>query len=999
MMEETQEIPLPGAIDDIAVGGGGRYLVFLSKSLGKIGIFDVNQLKIVGYIPAADSDTVFAVGAKKVIVVSNSSGVVARWDLATQVRELTQSIDLGAAAKVAFMGSASAGPAYVGTADSYSTKLLHVDVETLKTAPFAAENFGHRSGNNFRISADGNVIGMWASSVSPSGLNVLVKTGDKWKVYDEHTSAGSIVPSPTGRHVYTSIGIYTNQLRRVGAGRNRKDRAEYLVPAVHGPFYLSVETERRGSREKNGDLVSLKLEGDGRSLAAIPAVTEIAEEGDEWGRQSLILDKRLYFIPDANLIVKVASTKDKLIAVRFDVKQALQSSPVNFLLVTSRPPLSLKAGETLNYSLVVQSKAGGVSYSLDSAPEGMQVSPTGVLTWKTTAKSPANSNVIVTVSDKAGQQVFHTFSLPVNGGDTNAAQQGLTTSAAPSGTAKLLATTPLDAKEEAKSIPLPGTLTDVAVGGNGRFLLLHLADLKKVAVFDVSQAKIVGYLPAADDNTKVVAGATRALVFSISQGVVTRYQLATLQREVSAAIPTPDSIQYVGMGAGTEGPVLLRTSAGTGEIDRAMLQFLDLNTLKLMPVTWPDGQMPHAVVRDRNVIHVATNGSVFNVQGMGAFRWNGGALQRLTGGNQFGGDRGVSLPAADGSHFLANGQLQNADLRAIGDQSLNFGIAVPSVTGRYFLSFKRQEVLQGSSEKQSLKLYIFGDSRPLVTLNDVPVSIGGNSHYNANFLGFENRIFFIPDAHALVTLPASNDRIELRRLNVDEALEASGVDYLVVNSQPPTTAEIGKAYSYAVKVKSKKGGVKFGLDSGPAEMKVAADGKVTWTVPQDLADEKVNVVLNVSDASGQSTYHTFAIEIPEIKTKAAEAKKQREEQQRLAQEQQRLAQVQAAKQAMERRNAERAAAEQAAALQKQREAAEATAKPTMRVWTDSTGEHKLTARFVELLEKKTVVLQLDTGETRKIPLNRLSDTDIYEAVKADLMSQGIKTSKESPFSP
>lgn len=995
MQGDKQEISLPGTIDEIAVGGGGRYLVFLSKSLGKIGVFDVNQLKIVGYIPAADADTAFAVGATKVIVISNGSGVIARWDLATQMRELTQSIDVGAAVKVALMGSASPGPAFIGTADSYSTKMSQVDVETLKVTPFTPESNRHSSGNNFRISVEGNVIGMWASGLSPSGLNTFVKSGDKWTGYNEHTSAGSIVPSPTGKYVYTAIGIYTNQLRRLGANPTHRERPEYFIPAAHGPYYLSVETERRGSRDKKADVVSLKLEGDERALATIPNVADVAEEGDEWARQTLTLDKRMFFIPDANLIVKVASTKDKFIAVRFDVNQALQNSDVNYLLITSRPPLSIKAGEKLSYPLVVKSKGGGVTYSLDSAPEGMQISPTGVLAWTTTTKSPANSKIIITVSDKTGQQAFHTFSLMVSGGDANPTQPASTTAPAPMGTAKLLATTPLDAKEGAKSIPLPGTITDVVVGGNGRFLLCYLRELKKIAVFDVSQAKIVGYLPAADDDTKVVAGATRALVFSISQGVVARYRLDTLQREVSTTIPTPDSIQYAGMGAGTEGPVLIRTAKGTGQLDSATLQFLDLNTLKMLPVTWPNGQAPHAVFRDMHVIRVATNGSVYAVQGIGGFRLNGGAIQYLTGGDRFGGGGGNSLPAADGSHFLSNGQLQNADQKAIGDQSTNFGVAIPSVTGRYFLSFKAQDFHRGSSDKQSLKLYMFGDSRPLVTLNDVPVSISSNSNYSPNFLGWDKRIFFVPDAHALVTLPASNDRIELQRLNIDEALEASGVDYLVVDSQAPATAETGKTYAYAIKVKSKKGGVKFGLDAAPPEMKIAADGKLNWPVPKDLADEKVNVVVSVGDASGQSTYHTFAIEIPENKVKAAEAKRQREEQLRLAQEQQRLAQAEARKQETERRNAERVAA-----MQRQKEAAEqAVVKPVMRIWTDSSGEHKLTAKFVEVLERKTVVLQLDTGETRKIPLNRLSEADIYEAVKNDLLSQGIKASPQSPFSP
>ena len=54
---------------------------------------------------------------------------------------------------------------------------------------------------------------------------------------------------------------------------------------------------------------------------------------------------------------------------------------------------------------------------------------------------------------------------------------------------------------------------------------------------------------------------------------------------------------------------------------------------------------------------------------------------------------------------------------------------------------------------------------------------------------------------------------------------------------------------------------KVKLDSGPEGMKVAADGTVSWAVPANFADTAVTVILTISDASGQETFHTFTLPV------------------------------------------------------------------------------------------------------------------------------------------
>src|SRR2546423_35325 len=61
--------------------------------------------------------------------------------------------------------------------------------------------------------------------------------------------------------------------------------------------------------------------------------------------------------------------------------------------------------------------------------------------------------------------------------------------------------------------------------------------------------------------------------------------------------------------------------------------------------------------------------------------------------------------------------------------------------------------------------------------------------------------------------------------------------------------------------RSGAGQLRHRLESSPAGMKVAADGKLEWKVPLDLADEQASVILTVADASGQEVYHSFNITI------------------------------------------------------------------------------------------------------------------------------------------
>ena len=48
---------------------------------------------------------------------------------------------------------------------------------------------------------------------------------------------------------------------------------------------------------------------------------------------------------------------------------------------------------------------------------------------------------------------------------------------------------------------------------------------------------------------------------------------------------------------------------------------------------------------------------------------------------------------------------------------------------------------------------------------------------------------------------------------------------------------------------------------GTCSAQVAPDGKLTWNVPKDFAEKEVDVIVSVSDASGQESFHSFKLGI------------------------------------------------------------------------------------------------------------------------------------------
>jgi hypothetical protein len=348
----------------------------------------------------------------KLLVILPQLNVIQRWNLTTFEREVTAMLPLKSTVQTACMGSASSGPLllYTGRDNRGGGDQLHfLDIQRLKPIEvgWATQrlDLGYDQ-MHIRASADGKVFGLWSTAVSPQGLRSLVLVGNAARTYSQHTTVFHIVPGPDGKVLYTGMGLYTNETKSLGAGS--PDQRAYL-PAHQGNYYLSFDTTGKGSS------ASVHMTGESRSLATL-ANLEVAlgTRREEPSKDPLAPDKRIHFLPSAKLLVTIPASKDQLVLRRFDVEEALDKSGVNYLFVASQPPTTARKGTVFSYQLVVRSKEKGLTYRVESGPEGLRVSPTGRVTWNVAADyAEAETDVILVVRNARGQECFHTFRLAV----------------------------------------------------------------------------------------------------------------------------------------------------------------------------------------------------------------------------------------------------------------------------------------------------------------------------------------------------------------------------------------------------------------------------------------------------------------------------------------------------------------------------------------------------------------------------------------------------------
>lgn len=417
-----QQLELPDLVADVAVGRGGQLLLLYLQKTRKIAVYDVNQAKIVKYLPVSADNALLAAGMDTLIVLASSENVIEHWSLTTLTRDKAQVFPLKGVVKCLALGSASYGPLLVNHADGTDAlaraHYTFLDLQTLQPVKVAANsphNSSYRDAVHIRAAATGDLFGLWATSHSPQGLETIALEGGNVKVRYQHDSAGHVVPNFDGSAVLTGYqGVCTPELNQ----RGRRGQSMPCVPSTHPRFYVSFPTEpgaqiNLGTKPFAGRKASISVIDSDQPLADLPDLELGDNRGNaSWSANDFTIDKRVHFIMQANQLVTIPFTNDRLIVQPFNLRETLDKAGLEYFYISTMPGRQFVPGKTFRYAAAAESSKAGVQFELSSGPEGMKMSAAGDLVWDVPADfKPENASVLITAKLPDGKTMHQTFTL------------------------------------------------------------------------------------------------------------------------------------------------------------------------------------------------------------------------------------------------------------------------------------------------------------------------------------------------------------------------------------------------------------------------------------------------------------------------------------------------------------------------------------------------------------------------------------------------------------
>ena len=402
-------------------------------------------------------------------------------------------------------------------------------------------------------------------------------------------------------------------------------------------------------------------------------------------------------------------------------------------------------------------------------------------------------------------------------------------------------------------VELPEPFADVRTGGAGRYLVFLLKKAKRLAVFDVSQVKIVREIELPTEDVLFACGRDKLMLVLPGQGLIQRWSLRTFQRELTDKVPGTAPVKLVRMGCASDGPLAL--FAG-GEVF-----FYDVQRMGPMKVT---GKGLGSGYQGWFQLQVSADGKTFvgwtpgiTGQSYGVLRLNDGkaTVQSTPDGPSFNGH--WAMPAADGSLLFRYGPgVYDRDLRPLAPDGFKGATLLPAEGPRFFLAVREQ-----NRDHDRVSVCTNADRRILFTVPDVGRMTRSSLNSQWGHFNGEPRARYLPSANVLVILPDSNDRVVVHPFNLMQELNDSGQQYLFVLSEPRTLAAAGQEYVYAIDAKSKAGRVGFALEKGPEGMRLSPDGTLRWRAPAAAAGKSFDVIVTVRDSAGKEITHAFAVKV------------------------------------------------------------------------------------------------------------------------------------------
>jgi hypothetical protein len=314
-------------------------------------------------------------------------------------------------------------------------------------------------------------------------------------------------------------------------------------------------------------------------------------------------------------------------------------------------------------------------------------------------------------------------------------------------------------------------VANVVEGGGGRYLVLHLAKANKLAVFDVSAAKVVGDIPFGEPDAMFAAGQEHVFVVLPHSGKIERWSFRGLEREATAELPIEGIIKSVTMGAASKGPLLVHFADGTEQLSPAAFALVDGSTLKALRTSIKPNFMLGAFYRDFIHVRAAANGKVFGMWGSNRSPNGLGILTMTDSDERMSYDHlstGYVVPSPDGKIiFTMAGQRapEMADPRLMMMPKADDPM-LPACYGDSYIH------LPPGSKAGTVVIRSVGRKSPIATLTDVELPEFGSRPIGVPMQATntaptdftpDKRVHLVPSARLLIVIPTSNDRLVLHQ--------------------------------------------------------------------------------------------------------------------------------------------------------------------------------------------------------------------------------------------
>jgi hypothetical protein len=356
--EGAKQVKLEGRIDDVEVGGGGKYLLLVMRGVRQVAVYDIEADKIARTFALPTDEVLVTAGSDKAVFIYPDQQMIERYNLTTGVKEKKAQLPVRGVIKAATMGSGSKGPllihAAAGGQSHDAAAFFFVDILKMKIIPIDPAAKAHngslfRDVVHVRASASGQVFGVWTTSPAYRGLETFVL--DKTvRVFYASGTAGHLVPSADGRAIYTATGgAYSADLKPIQRGMQAAKGSgpsdTMLLPSTDPTYFVGVRGLQATGPRSNATRMTIRrspirnaptrvtvtvpeptkpptteavLEvyrrGGNEPIATVEGLDEmVGDYRDQSIKDGFTVDKRIHFHAESGTLVTVPPSNDCLI--------------------------------------------------------------------------------------------------------------------------------------------------------------------------------------------------------------------------------------------------------------------------------------------------------------------------------------------------------------------------------------------------------------------------------------------------------------------------------------------------------------------------------------------------------------------------------------------------------------------------------------------------------------------------------------------------------------